>query len=56
MRIRCAPPQLDTVSSGYKLTAFVIAAAYAGLAGGLLGVLQAFMPPEAFTFDTSGQS
>jgi len=40
---------------GYKLTAFVIAAAYAGIAGGLLGVLQAFMPPEAFTFDTSGQ-
>jgi branched-chain amino acid transport system permease protein len=39
----------------YKLTAFVIAAAYAGFAGGLLGVLQAFMPPEAFTFDTSGQ-
>jgi branched-chain amino acid transport system permease protein len=40
---------------GYKLAAFVIAAAYAGLAGGLLGVLQGFMPPEAFTFDTSGQ-
>ena len=40
---------------GYKLTVFVIAAAYAGFAGGLLGVLQAFMPPEAFTFDTSGQ-
>ncbi len=39
----------------YKLTAFVIAAAYAGFAGGLLGVLQAFMPPEAFTFATSGQ-
>jgi branched-chain amino acid transport system permease protein len=39
----------------YKLTAFVVAAAYAGLAGGLLGVLQGFMPPEAFTFDTSGQ-
>ncbi|HUK59915.1 MAG TPA: branched-chain amino acid ABC transporter ATP-binding protein/permease [Stellaceae bacterium] len=39
----------------YKLAAFVIAAAYAGFAGGLLGVLQAFMPPEAFTFDTSGQ-
>ena len=39
----------------YKLTAFVIAAAYAGFAGGLLGVLQAFMPPDAFTFDTSGQ-
>jgi branched-chain amino acid transport system permease protein len=40
---------------GYKLTAFVIAAAYAGLAGGLLGVMQAFMPPEAFMFETSGQ-
>lgn len=40
---------------GYKLTAFVIAAAYAGFAGGLLGVMQAFMPPDAFTFDTSGQ-
>ncbi len=40
---------------GYKLTAFVVAAAYAGFAGGLLGVLQAFMPPDAFMFDTSGQ-
>ncbi|MGE0061984.1 MAG: ATP-binding cassette domain-containing protein [Xanthobacteraceae bacterium] len=40
---------------GYKLTAFVIAAAYAGFAGGLLGVLQGFMPYEAFVFDTSGQ-
>jgi len=39
----------------YKLTAFVIAAAYAGIAGGLLGVMQGFMPPDAFTFDTSGQ-
>lgn len=39
----------------YKLTAFVIAAAYAGFAGGLLGILQAFMPPDAFTFETSGQ-
>ena len=39
----------------YKLAAFVIAAAYAGLAGGLLGVLQGYMPPEAFAFDTSGQ-
>ena len=39
----------------YKLTAFVIAAAYSGFAGGLLGVLQGFMPPDAFTFDTSGQ-
>ncbi len=40
---------------GYKLIAFVIAAAYAGFAGGLLGVMQGFMPPDAFTFDTSGQ-
>jgi branched-chain amino acid transport system permease protein len=39
----------------YKLAAFVVAAAYAGFAGGLLGVLQGFMPPDAFTFDTSGQ-
>ena len=39
----------------YKLIAFVIAAAYAGFAGGLLGVMQGFMPPDAFTFDTSGQ-
>jgi len=40
---------------GYKLTAFVTAAAYAGFAGGLLGTMQGFMPPEAFHFDTSGQ-
>ncbi len=39
----------------YKLTAFVIASAYAGFAGGLLGLMQGFMPPDAFTFDTSGQ-
>ncbi len=39
----------------YKLTAFVVGAVYAGFAGGLLGVLQGFMPPDAFTFDTSGQ-
>jgi branched-chain amino acid transport system permease protein len=39
----------------YKLTAFVVAAAYAGFAGGLLGLMQGFMPPEAFMFDTSGQ-
>jgi branched-chain amino acid transport system permease protein len=35
------------VTHGYKFTAFVITS-------GLLGVLQAFMPPDAFTFDTSG--
>jgi branched-chain amino acid transport system ATP-binding protein/branched-chain amino acid transport system permease protein len=40
---------------GYKLTAFVIAAAYAGFAGGLLGIMQGFMPPESFNFETSGQ-
>src|SRR6188508_2448161 len=40
---------------GYQLTAFVIAAIYAGLAGGLLGIMQGFMPPDAFMFDTSGQ-
>jgi branched-chain amino acid transport system permease protein len=40
---------------GYKLTAFVIAAMYAGFAGGLLGLMQGFMPPDAFMFDTSGQ-
>src|SRR6185436_19291887 len=39
----------------YKLTAFVVAAAYAGIAGGLLGVMQGFMPPDAFMFETSGQ-
>jgi branched-chain amino acid transport system permease protein len=39
----------------YKLATFVIAALYAGLAGGLLGVLQSFMPPDAFSLDTSGQ-
>ena len=53
--IRCAPTAVGHNIHGYKLTAFVIAAAYAGFAGGLLGVLQAFMPPDAFTFDTSGQ-
>jgi branched-chain amino acid transport system substrate-binding protein len=39
----------------YKLTAFVVAAGYAGFAGGLLGLMQGFMPPDAFMFDTSGQ-
>jgi branched-chain amino acid transport system permease protein len=39
----------------YKLAAFVIAAAYGGLAGGLLGLFQGYMPPDAFYLDTSGQ-
>ena len=40
---------------GYKLSVFVLAAAYAGLAGALLGIFQSFMPPDAFTVDTSAQ-
>ena len=39
----------------YKLCSFTVAAAYAGLAGGLLGIFQNYMPPDAFTFETSGQ-
>jgi branched-chain amino acid transport system permease protein len=39
----------------YKLLVFIIAAAYGGFAGGLLGIQQGFMPPDAFTFDTSGE-
>ena len=41
---------------GYKLTAFVIAAVYAGFAGGLLGLMQGFMPPDAFMFERPGNS
>jgi branched-chain amino acid transport system permease protein len=40
---------------GYKLAVFVIAAMYTGFAGGLLGMLQGFMPPDAFMFATSGE-
>ncbi len=39
----------------YTLAVFAIAAMFAGLAGGLLGVFQSFMPPDAFALDTSGQ-
>ncbi|HEY6432208.1 MAG TPA: branched-chain amino acid ABC transporter ATP-binding protein/permease [Acetobacteraceae bacterium] len=39
----------------YKLAVFVIAALYSALAGGLLGVFQSYMPPDAFSLDTSGQ-
>ena len=49
-----APPCWG-IRAAYKLAAFVIAALYAGLAGGLLGVLQSYMPPDAFALDTSGQ-
>jgi branched-chain amino acid transport system permease protein len=39
----------------YKLVAFTIASAYGGLAGGLLGMFQGYMPPEAFSLDQSGE-
>ncbi len=39
----------------YKLVIFTIAAAYGGLAGGLLGLFQGYMPPEAFSIDQSGE-
>ena len=46
---------LGHATQHYKLTVFVIAAVYAGVAGGLLGVFQGFMPPDAFAIDTSAQ-
>ncbi|GAA3997853.1 hypothetical protein GCM10022279_21920 [Comamonas faecalis] len=39
----------------YKLVVFIIAAMYAGFGGGLLGLMQGFMPPDAFMFHTSGE-
>ena len=39
----------------YKLAAFTIAALYSGFAGGLLGSIQSYMPPDAFALDHSGQ-
>lgn len=39
----------------YKLGIFVVGAMYAGFAGGLLGMMQGFMPPDAFMFATSGE-
>ncbi|MBN9425816.1 MAG: branched-chain amino acid ABC transporter ATP-binding protein/permease [Burkholderiales bacterium] len=39
----------------YKHTVFVVAAMYAGFGGSLLGMLQGFMPPDAFMFHTSGE-
>lgn len=39
----------------YKLAVFTIAAAYAGIAGGLLGIFQGYMPPDAFSIDQSGE-
>ncbi|MBE2241846.1 MAG: branched-chain amino acid ABC transporter ATP-binding protein/permease [Burkholderiaceae bacterium] len=40
---------------GYKMTVFVVAAMYSGFGGALLGMLQGFMPPDAFMFHTSGE-
>jgi branched-subunit amino acid ABC-type transport system permease component len=40
---------------GYKLAVFVLAAAYGGLAGARLGIFQSYMPPDAFSLDTSAQ-
>ena len=39
----------------YKLLIFVVGAMYAGFGGGLLGLMQGFMPPDAFMFHTSGE-
>jgi len=39
----------------YKLVVFTIAAAYGGLAGGLLGMFQGYMPYEALSIDQSGE-
>ncbi len=39
----------------YKLSVFVLAAIFAGCAGALLGIFQGYMPPNAFTLETSGQ-
>jgi branched-chain amino acid transport system permease protein len=39
----------------YKLVVFTIASAYGGLAGGLLGMFQGYMPPEAFSIEQSGE-
>jgi branched-chain amino acid transport system permease protein len=41
--------------AGYKLAVFVLAAAFAGCGGALLGIFQSYMPPDAFALDTSGQ-
>ncbi len=39
----------------YKLAIFVVAAAYGGIAGGLLGLFQGYMPPDAFNIHTSAE-
>jgi len=39
----------------YKLAVFVFAAVFAGCGGVLLGIFQSYMPPDAFSLETSGQ-
>ena len=39
----------------YKLAIFVVAAGYGGIAGGLLGLFQGYMPPDAFNIHTSAE-
>jgi len=56
--IRDNPMRVEALghnTHGYKLAVFVIAAVYAGFGGGLLGMMQGFMPPDAFMFATSGE-
>lgn len=40
---------------GYKLSVFALAAAYAGLAGAMLGIFQSYMPPGSLSINTTGQ-
>lgn len=39
----------------YSLAVFCISSAYAGFAGGLLGIFQTYMPPDAFAIHSSVQ-
>lgn len=39
----------------YKLAIFVVAAGFGGIAGGLLGLFQGYMPPDAFNIHTSAE-
>src|SRR3546814_18741062 len=38
-----------------KLAVFVVAAAYGGVAGGLLGLFQVYLPPDAYTLHPSDE-
>lgn len=56
--IRDNPQRVEALGHkvrSYKLVIFVVAAMYAGFAGGLLGMMQGFMPPDAFMFHTSAE-